>query len=96
MSESQEFKAAKKSRTAQKAWLTRSTRSLNDFLTQDKSAVDADALLNAIAEFDRRLNKLDESQSEVELHYSDEKETELLADIDAAVPYRDRGSWCQN
>ena len=74
-----------KIRTAAKGWLTRATNTLSEVLSS--APVDLFELRSAIDDFDSRLTKVDNAQSEVELELEQGK---LDEDIEAAYHLRKR------
>ena len=73
-----------KKRTAARGWLTRAKNSLGGIL--EKIPVDKFALLDAVDEFDKRLQAFDEFQSEYELEI---EEKDLIDVIDEAAVFRE-------
>ena len=77
---------AVKTRTAARGWLTRSSKRLETLCGAKVKELDKATLIDAIEEFDKKLNALDEAQSSVEL---ESEETVLEADIEQAADFRD-------
>ena len=73
-------------RVAARGWLTRTVKSLQGIL--EAEVPDQDALQVAKVNCEKRLQILDEIQSEVELCF--ETEDEMLADIESAADVRDK------
>lgn len=75
---------ALKRRTALRGWMTRAKKSLGEAIKAEK--VDKVVLLDAIAEFDRRLQALDDAQMEYELEC---KEEDINGVVEEAANFRD-------
>ena len=72
-----------KQRISARGWLTRAARALSDLVHENADKV---ALVEAIADFDKRIDTLDNIQELIELELDGD---ELLADIEKAADFRD-------
>ena len=72
-----------KQRISARGWLTRAARALSDLVHENADKV---ALVEAIADFDKRIDTLDNIQELVEVELDGD---ELLADIEKAADFRD-------
>lgn len=72
-----------KGRVAARGWVTRASQAIDELLRA--KPLDIQALQYSVDEFDKRLEKLDDIQSEVELELEDE---DIESDIDAANAFR--------
>ena len=72
-----------KQRISARGWLTRAARALTDLVHENADKV---ALVEAIADFDKRIDTLDNIQELVEVELDGE---ELFADIEKAADFRD-------
>ena len=72
-----------KQRISARGWLTRAARALSDLVHENADKV---ALVEAIADFDKRMNALDNIQELIEVELDGD---ELLADIEKAADFRD-------
>ena len=77
-------------RTAARGWLTRAKKHLLEMMKTDP--VDEFALLDATAEFDKRLQSLDEAQRDFDMEVAS---TEMEAEIEAAYEYREEARKCR-
>ena len=72
-----------KQRISARGWLTRAARALADLVHEKADKVE---LVEAIADFDKRMNALDNIQELIEVELDGD---ELLADIEKAADFRD-------
>ena len=72
-----------KQRISARGWLTRAARALSDLVHENADKV---ALVEAIADFDKRIDTLDNIQQLIEVELDGD---ELLADIEKAADFRD-------
>ena len=72
-----------KQRISAQGWLTRAARALSDLVHENADKV---ALVEAIADFDKRIDTLDNIQQLIEVELDGD---ELLADIEKAADFRD-------
>ena len=72
-----------KQRISARGWLTRAARALSDLVHENADKV---ALVEAIADFDKRIDTLDNIQELIEVGLDGD---ELLADIEKAADFRD-------
>ena len=75
-----------KQRISARGWLTRAARALSDSSDLVHENADKVALVEAIADFDKRIDTLDNIQEIVEVELDGD---ELLADIEKAADFRD-------
>ena len=79
-----ELEKAKKVRTAERGWLTRCARDLDKLCAQE--VVTVVEIETSLAQFDLRLNKLDDIQSSIETLL---ESADIEADVFAAADYRE-------
>ena len=75
--------SATKQRISARGWLTRAARALSDLVHENADKV---ALVEAIADFDKRIDTLDNIQGLIEVELDGD---ELLTDIEKAADFRD-------
>ena len=72
-----------KAKAAAEGWLTRATKRIDSLLTKDPPATCSE-LEEALEEFDKRLSKLEEVQTEIELEIDPDQLDAYLDQADAA------------